>query len=303
MFLTVSPVLAGSGSQVICAGSSYIFGTQTLNAAGTYTENLTTANGCDSIATLFLTVSPVLTGSGSQTICDGASFNFGAQVLTTEGSYTENLPTASGCDSIATLYLFVTSVIENSITETICQGQSYILGTQTLTSSGEYYESFVTAAGCDSLVHLFLNIQEGVSTSINEQICLSDSYDFGTQILSASGTYNEIFIGAGGCDSTVSLVLSVIDCASIFEISNVCTPNDDGQNDTWRVSDIAYISGCTVEIFNRWGQPVYLSTDYQNDWEGTKNGVALPDGVYYYVISCNEEKEFQGAINLMRFKK
>ena len=303
LFLTVSPVLAGSGSQVICAGSSYIFGTQTLNAAGTYTENLTTANGCDSIATLFLTVSPVLTGSGSQTICDGASFNFGAQVLTTEGSYTENLPTASGCDSIATLYLFVTSVIENSITETICQGQSYILGTQALTSSGEYYESFVTAAGCDSLVHLFLNIQEGVSTSINEQICLSDSYDFGTQILSASGTYNEIFIGAGGCDSTVSLVLSVIDCASIFEISNVCTPNDDGQNDTWRVSDIAYISGCTVEIFNRWGQPVYLSTDYQNDWEGTKNGVALPDGVYYYVISCNEEKEFQGAINLMRFKK
>ena len=302
LFLTVSPILAGSASQTICAGSSYIFGTQTLNVAGTYTENITTASGCDSIATLFLTVNPTLTGSGSQTICEGGSYNFGTQVLTTEGTYTETLTNASGCDSIATLYLFVGSIIENSITETICQGQSYTLGTQTLNSAGEYYESFVTAAGCDSLVHLFLNVDDGVSETVNEEICLTETFLLGSQTLSSSGTYSEVFSGIGGCDSTVTVILTVTDCDSIFEISNVCTPNGDAQNDSWKVSDINYISGCTVEIFNRWGQLVYTSTDYKNDWEGTKNGEVLPDGVYYYVISCNEEKEFQGAINLMRFK-
>jgi len=119
--------------------------------------------------------------------------------------------------------------------------------------SGEYYESFVDASGCVSLTHLFLNVSEGENETIIEQICLSDSYILGSQILSASGTYSEVFTGIEGCDSTVTLILSVTDCDSLFEISNICTPNEDGQNDSWKVSDISYISGCTVEIFNRWG--------------------------------------------------
>ena len=303
LFFTVSPTLTGSGSQDICAGSSYSFGTQTLSASGTYTENLTTLSGCDSIATLFLTVNPALSGSGSQTICEGGFYNFGTQVLTTEGTYTESLITASGCDSIATLYLFVGSIIENSITESICQGQSYVLGAQTLTLEGEYYESFVNASGCDSLVHLFLNVSDEISETVNEEICLTDNYLLGTQTLTTSGTYYETFSGSGGCDSIVTLILTVVDCDSIFEISNICTPNDDGSNDTWKVSDVNQIAGCTVQIFNRWGQLVYETVDYKNDWAGTRENELLPDGVYYYVISCDGDREYQGVINLMRFKK
>lgn len=303
LFLSVDPALSSSSTQTICDGSSYVFGSQTLSTSGTYIENLTTASGCDSLATLYLTVSPTLTGSGSQTICEGASYVFGSQTLNVAGTYTENITTASGCDSIATLHLFVNTIIDTSITATICQGQSFTLGTQSVTTAGEHYEMFVTSAGCDSLVTLFLNVLDGEVSNITEQICLDDTYILGTQMLTQSGIYSELFIGDSGCDSTVIVELSVIDCDSIFEISNVCTPNDDGQNDTWKVSDINFISGCAVEIFNRWGQLVYTSTDYQNDWAGTKNGEILPDGVYYYVISCDEDKEYQGPINLMRFKK
>jgi gliding motility-associated-like protein len=80
------------------------------------------------------------------------------------------------------------------------------------------------------------------------------------------------------------------------------TPNDDGQNDTWKISDYTQISGCTVTIYNRWGQPVYTTNDYHNEWAGTKDNEPLPDGVYYYSILCSD-KEYKGNINLFRFKK
>ena len=88
-----------------------------------------------------------------------------------------------------------------------------------------------------------------------------------------------------------------------IQISNILTPNNDGKNDTWMVSDFNVIKGCTVIIYNRWGQPVYESTDYQNDWRGTKEGQPLPDGVYYYSIKCEGEEDRVGSINLLRFKK
>jgi hypothetical protein len=47
---------------------------------------------------------------------------------------------------------------------------------------------------------------------------------------------------------------------------------------------------------------VYETTNYQNDWGGTKDGELLPDGVYFYAIKCSD-KEYTGSINLLRFKK
>jgi gliding motility-associated-like protein len=126
----------------------------------------------------------------------------------------------------------------------------------------------------------------------------------GTQTLSTSGIYSEVFTTTGGCDSIVNLELNVLDCEALLEISNICTPNDDGKNDTWRVSDLTQIQGCTVQIFNRWGQLLYETDNYQNDWEGKKdNGEELPDATYYYVIKCDDDRLYQGAINLMRYKQ
>jgi len=87
-----------------------------------------------------------------------------------------------------------------------------------------------------------------------------------------------------------------------FEVSNILTPNGDGQNDTWKIDNPNQISGCKVLIYNRWGQPLYETTSYQNEWDGTKNNEPLPDGVYFYSIECDGES-YTGAINLLRLKK
>lgn len=301
--LFVVSTLNSSVYESICYGTTYTFGSNVLSTSGTYVDTLISVGGCDSIVTLYLNIEPLIANSISATICEGDSYTLGTQTLTTSGTYNEMFTAASGCDSSVTLYLFVTPTIENNMGITICQGQSYALGSQTLTASGEYTELFATASGCDSLVRVFLTVTNVIDTTFAIEVCDGESYVLGTQTLTTSGIYTENFTTAAGCDSTVTVEFTALDCEALLQISNICTPNDDGKNDTWLISDLNQIQGCNVQIFNRWGQLLHDTDDYQNDWDGTKDGEILPDGVYYYVISCGGDKEYQGVINLMRFKK
>ena len=302
--LFVNTTLTTVLNESICTGTSYTFAGNVLTTSGTYVDNLiATVGGCDSIVTLFLNVEPLISESATVTVCEGNTISFGSQALSASGTYTEMFTTSGGCDSLVTMYFFVNSVLQNSVGATICQGQTYVLGTQNLTTTGEYTESFVTPTLCDSIVTLYLTVTDQLSSVISDSICQGDSYTIGTQTLTSSGIYNEMFQTGSGCDSLVTIELTVEDCESLLEISNICTPNDDGSNDTWRVSDLTQIEGCTVQIFNRWGQLMYNTNDYQNEWDGTKDGEVLPDGVYYYAIGCDGDRQYQGVINLMRFKK
>jgi gliding motility-associated-like protein len=64
------------------------------------------------------------------------------------------------------------------------------------------------------------------------------------------------------------------------------TPNGDGINDKWLVTDGgACTSKIIVSVFNRYGGLVYNNENYQNNWDGTYKGKPVPDGTYYYVIN------------------
>ncbi|SEC70210.1 gliding motility-associated C-terminal domain-containing protein [Maribacter dokdonensis] len=64
------------------------------------------------------------------------------------------------------------------------------------------------------------------------------------------------------------------------------TPNGDGINDTWMVPGINNYPNNLVKVFNRWGHEVFVSSSYQNDWNGKhkSNSSLLPAGSYLYVI-------------------
>ena len=86
---------------------------------------------------------------------------------------------------------------------------------------------------------------------------------------------------------------------------NTLTPNGDGDNDVWWIDNIAALgeADTQVQIFNRWGNPVWTGTSYDNEnvvFNGTHtNGNALPDGTYYYVVDVGE-LQFNGYIELVR---
>ncbi len=223
--LSVRPNATASISQSICQGQSFSFGSQSLTTAGTYNRTVTAANGCDSVITLNLSVRPNSTATISQSICQGQSFSFGSQSLTTAGTFSRTISAANGCDSVITLNLSVRPNATASISQSICQGQSFSFGSQSLTTAGTYNRTITAANGCDSVITLNLSVRPNATASISQSICQGQSFSFGSQSLTTAGTYNRTITAANGCDSVITLNLTVSiapDAGSISGLQNIC---------------------------------------------------------------------------------
>jgi len=84
------------------------------------------------------------------------------------------------------------------------------------------------------------------------------------------------------------------------DILHLFTPNSDGYNDTWEIPDLASYGNCEVHVYNRWGKLVYANKNYDNLWDGTSNGVSLPDGAYYFIIKTQNAGTITGTVNILR---
>ena len=95
--------------------------------------------------------------------------------------------------------------------------------------------------------------------------------------------------------------LHTIDILPTFDnISSLFTPNGDGMNDYWYIPDLDEYGDIEVKVYNRFGQLVYESGSYKNDWDGTWNGNPLPSASYYYVIKTQKKGYIKGVVNIVR---
>ena len=115
---------------------------------------------------------------------------------------------------------------------------------------------------------------------------------FTTSVLNESTNYYVQEASAAPCRVQVR-ALAIINSAPIF-IPNLVTPNSDGKNDQFEIT--ALPTGSTLNIYNRWGDRVYQSTDYDNQWAG----VNASDGVYYYDLVLPGGNHYKGWINIVR---
>lgn len=83
-------------------------------------------------------------------------------------------------------------------------------------------------------------------------------------------------------DSTPNIKTDII-------VADLITANNDGYNDTWNIIGIENYPDTKVAVFNAFGNLIYESADYQNDWKGTWNGKQLSDGTYYYILEIKDE--------------
>ncbi|MBQ1606286.1 MAG: gliding motility-associated C-terminal domain-containing protein, partial [Bacteroidales bacterium] len=83
-------------------------------------------------------------------------------------------------------------------------------------------------------------------------------------------------------------------------IPNVFTPNADGINDEWEIGNIDMFPKAHIYVFNRWGQLVYESDNYTENWDGKSRGKMLPFGVYMYIIDLHNGSEpYEGTITIL----
>ena len=103
----------------ICQGSAYTENGFNVSEAGVYTQNLQTINGCDSVVTLTLTVNPVYSFTIDATINQGETYHGNGFEVSEAGTYTQNLQTVNGCDSVIVLNLTVNSSLGDVVANTI----------------------------------------------------------------------------------------------------------------------------------------------------------------------------------------
>jgi len=220
--LTVLPLLAGGEAVTICGGNAYTFDGQLLSQTGTYQAVLIGSNGCDSVATLELTVLPSVATKLDASICIGSHYIFQGDTLTASGIYTATFPAANGCDSLVVLDLDVVPFFDQNLSVSICAGESYIFGADTLDEAGVYVDSLTATGGCDSVVTLRLSVLPIASTFFEIGVCTGSSYIFQGDTLTQSGTYVESLTAVNGCDSVVVLALTVADYFDVLLETSIC---------------------------------------------------------------------------------
>ena len=119
-----------------------------------------------------------------------------------------------------------------------------------------------------------------------------------------SGEYAVVVKDANGCMVTAIgfIANSTIDC---LEFRNVITPDGDGMNEEFQINCLNLYQDNTLQIFNRWGQLVYETDNYANDWTGVNRlGEDLPEGAYFFVFNYTDEggsmQQLKGHITLIR---
>ncbi len=86
-------------------------------------------------------------------------------------------------------------------------------------------------------------------------------------------------------------------------LPNAFSPNNDGANDLLRIFSPEEFELDLMQIYNRWGQKVYESSDVTQTWDGTFKGEEQGLGTYVYLIegSCGEESIFKkGNVTLLK---
>jgi gliding motility-associated-like protein len=101
--------------------------------------------------------------------------------------------------------------------------------------------------------------------------------------------FNTVYImygyGDGNCMASDTVRVTVL---KQLRIPNAFSPNGDGINDKWVIPYIEDYPNLRMQVFNRYGQPVFTSSGYAKPWDGNgPGGQPLPAGTYYYIIEPN----------------
>lgn len=104
---------------------------------------------------------------------------------------------------------------------------------------------------------------------------------------SGSYTIDLLVSHLNGCLDSTSAQLRVNPFQSLF-VPNAFTPNDDGLNEVFKVAGyLRYVTDFEMQIFNRWGEQVFVGSDQESGWNGQnqRNGGKCSPGVYLFLIT------------------
>ncbi|RYZ52197.1 MAG: gliding motility-associated C-terminal domain-containing protein, partial [Sphingobacteriales bacterium] len=188
------------------------------------------------------------------------------------------------------------------------------------------YTCNITTPGCDTSITFTIDVFPGLELTVSSDTAIAA----GSSVrLSASGadsylwepeqwldnprsatplatpresiTYTVTGYNQYGCKGSRQVH---IDLNDVVLIPNAFSPNGDGVNDQFRITNYGYYKLETFRIFNRWGEEVFFTADPAKGWNGYHKGGLADLGTYHYYISLVDLKGsiqvFKGTLTLIR---
>lgn len=227
-------------NDTICSGDSILIQGKYRTQEDSFRDTINIAERCDSITINQLHVNPSYLTSIKLEICDGDKIFIAGKLRTKAGTYYDSLKTFKGCDSIIKTELMIKSSYFMPIAVEICDGDSYVLGSKTYSSSGTYYDSLLTSEGCDSIVALTLLVNNTYTIQTSKQICFGDSILLGGLYRTSSGTYFDSLKSAKSCDSIIITVLTVNPVYNNIRTETICQGDSLFVGGTYQTSSGSY---------------------------------------------------------------
>lgn len=220
--LTIQPNSFATISASACDSYTSPSGNYVWTASGTYTDTIPNSAGCDSIVTLNLSITNSSNSTETATACNSYTWPVNGMTYTSSGSYQTILTNTVGCDSIITLDLSIGYSYNDNITITACDNYTWAANGQTYTSSGSYSVTTSTNLGCDSISTLDLTI--GTSSTSTQTIteCGNYTWPLNGTLYTNSGTYSATIPNSYGCDSIVTLNLTINSNSVGSEVVEAC---------------------------------------------------------------------------------
>jgi gliding motility-associated-like protein len=240
----------------------------------------------------------------------------------TAGTYYLDVTNRWGCTASDTVLVTVGQGVEVTVDTTICYGERYFAQGNWQTTSGTYYDSLQTIAGCDSLITTQLSVTDKVIINLGNDTTICPG---GQILLDATTPYASSYLWQDGSKDSLYLVtenglywvhvnvdgcihgdtISILSCPPQLWFPNAFTPNNDGLNDFFRPTGVS-ISRFHMLIFDRWGTKISETTDITQGWNGMSKGEYCPPGTYTYMADYEvieepgETKKVTGTFTLVR---
>jgi gliding motility-associated-like protein len=272
------------------AGGNYTVTTRQPNTACTVSTAVTIA------FTNNLTMSAIAGGS----VCYGASFT--PSFTSNATSYSWSPSTGVSNTSIATPTFAPTSTTTYTVTGTL--GTCTVQGSFTLT----IFPGATANAGPDAIIIAGDTYTLQGSGSVGTYSWTPTTALSAASVLnpnanpSTTTTYSLRVTTSQGCIATDAMTLTVVPYC--IKPMNAFSPNGDGINDLWLITNGNCLLKAKAQVFNRYGAKVFEEENYRNTWNGTYNGKPLPDGTYYYVITFqlinNKVEQKTGNVTILR---
>jgi large repetitive protein len=272
---------------------------------------------------------------------DGTNFkNTATFTGLAKGNYTVTVKDKNDCSTTAPAIINIINnapVVNLGNDVTLCEGNTLLLDatntnatyqwqdntttpTYLVTAAGNYFVT-VTKAGCiikDTIVIAY-NLKPKFTLGADSRLCLGSTLILDPKITgvsylwqdgSTNSTYKVVQPGlysltaTNNCGTTTNSITIGDGVCSLY-VPNSFTPNGDTKNDLFKPGYGDNVTEYRLQVFNRYGQIIFATTDKNKGWDGTNRGAAQPYGSYVWLIQYktavnNNWEVLQGTVLLIR---